>query len=57
MSWIKGKQGYRLDHSSNELNKELKAIEGDLKEEEAKYLLYKFLRKNYLVMLSLYRLR
>ena len=46
MSWIKGKQGYRLDHSSNELNKELKAIEGDLKEEEAKYLLYKFLRNN-----------
>ena len=46
MSWIKGKQGYRLDHSSKELNKELKAIEGDLKEEEAKYLLYKFLRNN-----------
>ena len=46
MSWIKGKQGYRLDHSSSVLNKELKALEGGIKEEDAKYLLYKFLRNN-----------
>ena len=46
MSWIKGKQGYRLDHSSNVLNEELKELEGSIKEEDAKYLLYKFLRNN-----------
>ena len=46
MAWTKGKQGFRLDHSSQELNKSLKEIEGTLKEEEAKYLLYKFLRNN-----------
>ena len=46
MSWTKGKQGYRLDHSSNVLNEELKALEGSIKEEDAKYLLYKFLRNN-----------
>jgi hypothetical protein len=46
MAWKKGKQGFRLDHSSQELNNSLKQIEGALKEEEAKYLLYKFLRNN-----------
>ncbi len=46
MSWTKGKQGYRLEHSSQELNKTLKELEGSIKEEEAKYLLYKFLRNN-----------
>ena len=46
MSWTKGKQGYRLEHSSKELHKELQDITGSIKEEEAKYLLYKFLRNN-----------
>jgi len=46
MSWTKGKQGYRLDHSSSVLNEELKKLEGGIKEEDAKYLLYKFLRNN-----------
>ena len=46
MSWIKGKQGYRLEYSSKELNKVLKELKGSIKEEEAKYLLYKFLRNN-----------
>ena len=46
MSWTKGKQGYRLEHSSQELNDFLKEIDGAIKEEEAKYLLYKFLRNN-----------
>ena len=46
MSWIKGKQGYRLEHSSQELNEFLKELDGSIKEEEAKYLLYKFLRNN-----------
>ena len=46
MSWIKGKQGYRLEHSSKELNKLLKEMDGTLGEEESKYLLYKFLRNN-----------
>ena len=38
MSWTKGKQGYRFEHSSQELNEFLKGLEGGLKEEEAKYL-------------------
>jgi len=46
MAWNKGKQGFRLDHSSQELNDSLKEIDGAIKEEEAKYLLYKFLRNN-----------
>ena len=46
MAWNKGKQKYRLDHSANELNKELSAIDGSIKEQEAKYLSYKFLRNN-----------
>ena len=46
MSWTKGKQGYRLEHSSQELNEFLKGLDGSIKEEEAKYLLYKFLRNN-----------
>ena len=46
MAWNKGKQKYRLEHSSKELHKELQDITGSIKEEEAKYLLYKFLRNN-----------
>jgi hypothetical protein len=46
MAWKKGKQGFRFEHSSQELNNSLKKIEGTIKEEEAKYLLYKFLRNN-----------
>ena len=46
MAWNKGKQKYRLEHSSKELHKELNEITGSIKEEEAKYLLYKFLRNN-----------
>ena len=46
MAWNKGKQKYRLEHSCKELHKELRDITGSIKEEEAKYLLYKFLRNN-----------
>lgn len=46
MAWNKGKQKYRLDHSARELNNSLREIDGSIKEEEAKYLLYKFLRNN-----------
>ena len=46
MAWNKGEQGYRLDHSATELNEELKAMEGSIKEEDARYYLYKFLRNN-----------
>ena len=46
MSWTKGKQGYRFEHSSSALNEELKELEGGIREEDAKYLLYKFLRNN-----------
>ena len=46
MAWKKGAQGYRLDHSASELNEQLKAMEGSIKEEDARYYLYKFLRNN-----------
>ena len=46
MAWQKGKQRYRNDYSANELNTYLKTLDGDLPDEEAKYLLYKFLRAN-----------
>ena len=46
MAWKKGKQGYRFDHSALELNEQLKAMEGSIKEEDARYYLYKFLRNN-----------
>ena len=46
MAWNKGEQGYRLDHSATELNEQLKALEGGIKEEDARYYLYKFLRNN-----------
>ena len=46
MAWNKGEQGYRLDHSATELNEQLKAMEGSIKEEDARYYLYKFLRNN-----------
>ena len=42
MAWKKGEQGYRLDHSASELNEQLKALEGGIKEEDARYYLYKF---------------
>jgi hypothetical protein len=46
MSWQKGIQGYRMDHASEPLNEQLKQMEGSLKEEDARYYLYKFLRNN-----------
>ena len=46
MAWQKGKQRYRNDYSATEFNNYLKTLEGDLPDEEAKYLLYKFLRAN-----------
>lgn len=46
MAWHKGKQRYRTDYSAEDLNNYLKTIEGDLPSDEAKYLLYKFLRAN-----------
>ena len=46
MAWQKGKQRYRNDYSATEFNNYLKTFEGDLPDEEAKYLLYKFLRAN-----------
>jgi hypothetical protein len=44
--WNKGKQRYRTDYSAKEFNAYLKTFEEDLPDEEAKYLLYKFLRAN-----------
>jgi hypothetical protein len=46
MAWQKGKQRYRNDYSATEFNNYLKTLDGDLPDEEAKYLLYKFLRAN-----------
>lgn len=46
MSWDKGNQAYRTEFSSEILNTELKKLEGSLKEEDARYYLYKFLRNN-----------
>ena len=46
MAWQKGKQRYRNEYSATEFNNYLKTFEGDLPDEEAKYLLYKFLRAN-----------
>ena len=46
MSWEKGVQRYRMEHASAPLNEELKKIDGALKEEDARYYLYKFLRNN-----------
>jgi hypothetical protein len=46
MAWHKGKQRYRTEYSAQEFNDYLKTFEGDLPDEEAKYLLYKFLRAN-----------
>ena len=46
MAWNKGKQRYRLEHSASELNEKLKSFEGGIKEEDARYYLYKFLRNN-----------
>lgn len=46
MAWDKGKQRYRMEHASGPLNEELKNMEGSLKEEDARYYLYKFLRNN-----------
>ena len=41
MAWNKGEQRYRLEHSASELNEKLKALEGGIKEEDARYYLYK----------------
>ena len=46
MAWQKGKQRYRNDYSAQEFNNYLKTLDGNLPDEEAKYLLYKFLRAN-----------
>ena len=46
MAWNKGNQKFRLDHSAQQLNEELKSLEGSIKEEDARYYLYKFLRNN-----------
>jgi len=46
MAWTKGKQKYRLEYSSTDLNEYLKTIEGNLSEEDAKYELFRFLRNN-----------
>jgi hypothetical protein len=46
MAWNKGKQRYRTEFSAKEFNSHLRSFEGDLTDEESKYLLYKFLRAN-----------
>ena len=46
MSWEKGIQSHRMEYASVPLNEKLKSIEGSLKEEDARYYLYKFLRNN-----------
>ena len=46
MAWDKGQQRYRMEHASGPLNEELKNMEGALKDEDARYYLYKFLRNN-----------
>ena len=46
MAWDKGRQRYRMEHASGPLNEELKNMEGSLKDEDARYYLYKFLRNN-----------
>jgi len=46
VAWDKGKQRYRYEYSATKINEKLLAIEGDMKEEEAKYQLYRFLRNN-----------
>jgi len=46
MSWKKGSQRYRMDFASIPLNEKLKQMDGSLKEEDARYYLYKFLRNN-----------
>ena len=44
--WSKGSQRYRYEYSATKINNELLEIKGDLKEEDAKYQLYRFLRNN-----------
>jgi len=46
MAWDKGTQRDRMDYASVPLNEQLKKMEGSLKEEDARYYLYKFLRNN-----------
>jgi len=46
MAWIKGKQKERLEYSSYDINQYILSIDSNLPEDEAKYLLYKFLRNN-----------
>ena len=46
MSWEKGIQKERMDYASAPVNEEIKKIEGSMKDEDARYYLYKFLRNN-----------
>lgn len=44
--WDKGKQRFRMEYSSKELNKKLLAMDDNLSEEDSRYYLYLFLRNN-----------
>jgi hypothetical protein len=46
MAWEKGVQDVRMGYASEPLNEYLKSIDGSMKEEDARYYLYKFLRNN-----------
>ena len=46
MAWEKGIQKERMDYASAPVNEEIKKIEGSMKDEDARYYLYKFLRNN-----------
>ena len=46
MAWTKGVQEYRFDYSAELINDEIEAIEGFIPEDEARILLYRFLRAN-----------
>ena len=44
--WTKGSQNLRLEYSSKRINEEVLEHKGYLQDEDAKILLYKFLRNN-----------
>lgn len=46
MAWFKGVQPSRYEFSAQRINEEILGIDGFIQEEEAKVLLYKFLRNN-----------
>jgi len=46
MSWTKGKQRFRMEYASKELNERLLAMDDNLSEEDSRYYLYLFLRNN-----------